>query len=445
MGHARSAIAGAAFSVVWLAGAAVCGRAGHAAGRDRTAAMASVAGGPAPATDFLVAAGDSTFWVTTGARGVRLRGSPLILARFGGRFYELYVTDDDRSYYDAVFTGQRVYRRDLERGDSVAVVEDTAVAGAARMYAATHPHDTPLDSDEDVADSPSMSVTSDVDILNAYGAYLSFEYHGARAGRAAPESGGGSGEQVRRGVVDLRSGRGATVAEIFGARGGDSVLALGRRAYAAALDSVHVREAQSDDRARLAGKSLVDFAFDPTSFFLTDVDREPAVAFFVPGRGAQGGRSLGLPAMRAPAPDWWVEERALLPAAGRGADSAADVWPHPPNVLVAHYDSAGMARLVLVDATRREWPIGRLPTPVRRVYWLDGPTFDPAMRRALVRAFDESALYSDDARAASRRVRSAPPLVHLAGATTRRPQHRRSGRRTLRRAPAHRALHTPRR
>jgi hypothetical protein len=419
MGHVRSATAGAALSVVCVAGAAACTRAGHETRRDHDTTLASAARGPAPGSDFLIAAGDSTFWVTTGSRGVRVRGSPLILARFGGRFYELYVTDDDRSYYDAVFTGQRVYRRDLERGDSMAVVEDTAVALAAAAYAAAHPNEAPLDSDEDVADNPSLSVTSDVDILNAYGPYLSFEYHGARAGRAVPDS-GESGEEVRRGVVDLRSGRTVTVRALFGPRGGDSVLALGRRAYAAALDSVRVREAQSDDRARLAGKSLVDFAFDPASFFLTDIDREPAVAFFVPGRGAQGGRSLGLPPMHAPAPDWWIDERALLPAVGRGPDSTADVWPHPPNVLIARYDSAGMARLALVDATRREWPIGRLPTPVRRVYWLDDPTFDPAMRRALIRAFDESALYSDDARAASRHVRSARPLIHLARADTRR-------------------------
>jgi hypothetical protein len=34
-----------------------------------------------------------------------------------GRFYELNVTDDDRSYGDAVLVGQRVYRRDLENDD----------------------------------------------------------------------------------------------------------------------------------------------------------------------------------------------------------------------------------------------------------------------------------------------------------------------------------------
>ncbi len=422
MGHVRSAIAGAAPFAVWVAGASACTRAGPETWRAHDTRMAAAAAGPAPATDFLIAAGDSTFWVTTGPRGVRVRGSPLILARFGGRFYELYVTDDDRSYYDAVFTGQRVYRRDLERGDSVVVVEDTAVALAAKAYAATHPNEAPLDSDEDVADNPSMSVTSDVDILNAYGPYLSFEYHGARAGRGAPDS-SDSGEEVRRGVVDLRSGHSATVRAIFGVRGGDSVLALGRSAYQAALDSVHVRESQSDDRARLAGKSLADFAFDPGSFFLTDIDREPAVAFFVPGRGTQGGRSLGLPPMRAPAPDWWLDERPLLPALGRGPDSTADVWPHARNVLVARYDSAGMARLVLVDATRREWPIGRLPTPLRRVYWLDNPSFDPAMRRALVRAFDESALYSDDARAATRRARPARAMIRFARAGPAR-QHR---------------------
>src|SRR5688572_21915473 len=87
-----------------------------------------------PASEFLVAAGDSTFWIRTGQGGVTVRGAPLALARFEGRFYELYVTDDDRSYYDAVMVGQRLYRRDLITGDSSAVVEDTAVAKLAMAY-----------------------------------------------------------------------------------------------------------------------------------------------------------------------------------------------------------------------------------------------------------------------------------------------------------------------
>ena len=93
---------------------------------------------PPPAAEFLLAAGDSTYWVTSGAAGARVRGAPLTLARYGGRFYEVYVGDDDRSFYDAVFVGQRIFRRDLLAGDSLQVYVDSGVAAAARRYGAAH-------------------------------------------------------------------------------------------------------------------------------------------------------------------------------------------------------------------------------------------------------------------------------------------------------------------
>src|SRR5918997_278418 len=74
--------------------------------------------GPPPTAEFLVSAGDSTYWIRTDTTGVRVRGSPILLARYGGQFYEVYVTDDDRSFRDAAFVGQRIYRRDLVTGDA---------------------------------------------------------------------------------------------------------------------------------------------------------------------------------------------------------------------------------------------------------------------------------------------------------------------------------------
>src|SRR4051812_6217391 len=85
-----------------------------------------------PAADFVLAAGDSSYWVTSDHGTVRMRGAPLELARVDGRFYELYVEDDDRSFEDAVLVGQRVYRRDLVSGDSLLVYEDTIVPHLAR-------------------------------------------------------------------------------------------------------------------------------------------------------------------------------------------------------------------------------------------------------------------------------------------------------------------------
>src|ERR671915_677676 len=83
---------------------------------------------PPPASEFLVSAGDSTYWVRTDTTGVRVRGSPILLARYGGQFYEVYVTDDDRSFADATFVGQRIYRRSLVSGDSTLVFEDSVVS-----------------------------------------------------------------------------------------------------------------------------------------------------------------------------------------------------------------------------------------------------------------------------------------------------------------------------
>src|SRR3954465_15301765 len=80
-----------------------------------------------PPAEFLVSASDATYWVQSGARGFHIRRSPLILARTAGKFYEVYVEEVDRSYADALFTGERVYRRELSSGDSAMIFEDTAV------------------------------------------------------------------------------------------------------------------------------------------------------------------------------------------------------------------------------------------------------------------------------------------------------------------------------
>src|ERR1043165_4034189 len=113
---------------------------------------------PAPAAEFLVSAEDSTFWVTSGDSGVQVRGSPILLARYGGRFYEVYAADDDYSFENALFVGQRLYRRDILSGDSVLVYADTAVPALALRYARAHPDERRLGPDEDVEpDAPTSS------------------------------------------------------------------------------------------------------------------------------------------------------------------------------------------------------------------------------------------------------------------------------------------------
>jgi len=119
-----------------------------------------------------VTAGDSAFWVSTNAGRLRVRRAPLTLANLAGRFYELYVTDDDRSYFDALLIGQHIYRRDLISGDSLQVFEDRRVSAIARRYAASHPKERPLDEDEDGSDDPHTVATSEAELLEVVGPWL---------------------------------------------------------------------------------------------------------------------------------------------------------------------------------------------------------------------------------------------------------------------------------
>lgn len=363
---------------------------------------------PPPATEFLLGAGDSTFWVRTGRDGVHVRGAPLMLARYNGRFYEIYVADDDRSYTNAVFVGQRIYRRDLVSGDSVSVFEDTTVGRAAARYAARHPDDTPLEPDEDAADDPTSSVTGEVDVLDLHGPFLSFQYHGSLNGEA------GSGETERHGVLDLRSvassKSAAALRTVLGVAGADRIAAAGRRRLGVLRDSVRSLMDSGDEGERRGAHALIGgaFAFDPGSFTLSDRDRSLSVTFIVPGHGATGtGRFLALDPMPVTSvlPAWWREVRPTLPT----GDSSMVVWTHGHLDVVARYDTiANDIQLALRDSTKHEWPVAHVPSPAHRVFWLDGSSADLGTRRALLRAFDESALYSDDARSVRYERRPLP-------------------------------------
>jgi hypothetical protein len=362
---------------------------------------------PPPATEFLLGAGDSTFWVRTGRDGVHVRGAPLVLARYNGRFYEIYVADDDRSYTNAVFVGQRIYRRDLVSGDSASVFEDTTVGRAAARYATRHPDDTPLLPDEDAADNPASSVTGEVDVLDIHGPFLSFQYHGSLNGEA------GTGETVRHGVLDLRSVGSskstASLRTVLGAAGSDQVLAAGRHRFGVVRDSVRSLMDSGDEGERRGAHALTGgaFVFDPASFTLGDRDRALAVTFSVPGHGATGsGRYLTLDPIpvNGALPAWWHDVPPTLPT----GDSTTVVWKGGRVDLIARYDTITEdVQLALRDSAKHEWPVAHVPSPAHRVFWLDGSSADLTTRRALLRAFDESALYSDDARSVRYEVR--PP------------------------------------
>jgi hypothetical protein len=157
-----------------------------------------------PDAEFLVATADSTFWVHSGERGIRIQAVPMTLAHFGGRFHEVFIADVDRSFDDAVFTGERVYVRDLQSGDSSLVYDDTAIVMMAARHARSSPDATPLAGDDDTPTDPEISASGETDVLEVRGAYALLEH------RSAYEMPGGAQHDTVRTVVDLRTGAAAT-------------------------------------------------------------------------------------------------------------------------------------------------------------------------------------------------------------------------------------------
>jgi hypothetical protein len=345
-----------------------------------------------------------------------MRRAPLTLAKLGGRFYELYVADDDRSYFDALLIGQRIYRRDLVSGDSLQVFEDRRVSAIARRYAASHPEERPLDEDEDGSDDPHTVATSEAELLEVVGPWLSFAQHTDIDIANIEDS-----HVVRHEVIDLRDGSAGTLLRAFGDTAARRIVADGRAAYRVVIDSVRRSRSAS---GRRAARAIDAFRFDSTSFAIVDIDGHPMVGFFVPGQGTSGGGlALALPHVRAPEPPWWSEVAETVPRLG--VDSTSEVWVGPSYDVIARYDTTGdFATLVLRDSSRREWNVGRVPTPARRVYRFDVPQLDTATRRGLARAFDESTLYSGAARTVTGPPRHRSPVIRASWGGVRPFAHR---------------------
>ena len=343
-----------------------------------------------------MAAGDSTFWITTGAKGITVRGAPLALARLEGRLYELYVTDDDRSYYDAVMVGQRLYRRDLITGDSAAVIEDTTVARLATAYAASHPDERRLEPHEEASDDPEVYATADLEIVAVHGPYLSFEHH---SDIGLPD--GSEIHSIRRGVVDLRSRETPKVEDLFGRAEARRVVDEARRTFADGIDSLL---ASTDPGAQDVGSVIRDLRFDPASFSIARVGNEPAVAFLVPGEGDWAIEfAFPMSPIRVRAPAWWSGIRPMLPNSPESEiDESWDREGAMPGVTARLDTAERIVTLVVRDSAQREWKAARVPPPVEWILWLDVPPLDSAARRGLKRAFDEAALYSDDTRIVGR-------------------------------------------
>lgn len=355
-----------------------------------TAACTRHEGDEAPRAEFLLAAGDSTYWIENRGPGLKLRGSPMVIARVDNRFVELYVVDEDQSYENALFIGQRLFQRDLITGDSVQVFRDTIVPRLAELYERRNPEARRLEPDEDPVEEPAVSASAEVSVLAVHGPFLSLEYHVDTAG-----VGDDSWHMTRHLVLDMRTGRPVTLIDVLGQEASTSVLARGRTLFRETADSVR-RDRRPE--AQRAARALGRFRFDPTSFSLAAPNSTLMVAFSAPGQGA-GGEGFVLPLRPLPVaePAWWVEAREALASSTRERE---EHWKRAGYTVRAVYDTAAPVRLSLLDSTGREFDIGLLSAPIHRIYWLDTPPIDRVQRNALTRAFNEAAMYDETARTA---------------------------------------------
>ena len=171
-------------------------------------ALSSLLGGcalpppPPPEAEFLVSAGDQTYWVRSDNSGLRIRGSPLILARTGGRYYEIFVSEIDRSFPKALFSGERVFRRELATGDSTVIYDDTTIVKMSDAYHQQHPRARLLGPDDDPDDDVDVSAVGETDVLNVLGPYVALEHRTSI--ERADDTGG---DDTTRAVIDLRTGK----------------------------------------------------------------------------------------------------------------------------------------------------------------------------------------------------------------------------------------------
>lgn len=347
---------------------------------------------PAPHAEFVIAAADSAFWVRSDVDGIRVRSAQLMLTQVGGRFSELYVADVDQSFYDAVYVGQRLFKRDLVTGDSMVLFADTLMPVLARAYAAANPDERPLSPDEEGNENPRTIATAELIVLDAHGPWLSFEYR-----TDIDVIGGPSAHGSRRGVLDLRTGALASLEALLGPAAARAVIAQGRDRWRVATDSLSVVAADHglDPRVELQG-----LAFDPRSFILGVVDREPVIRFSITQSAARNAAaSYELEPIPIDPPAWWAEVRATF-AVEESPDEHA--WLRDDFTLVAKDASQRSARVafLLRDDAGSEWRLGSVPAPVLRVMWI-ADSLAPGTRAALTKAFHQSAFQSGGVHIAS--------------------------------------------
>ena len=294
--------------------------------------------------------------------------------RRGDRPDEPCVVDRDLSFTGADLVGQRVYRRDLQSGDSVLVYTDSLVPALARQYARAHPSDHRLGAEEEPDQEPILRATATLDLGGAHGRFVSFSLHTDVEREGAP-----LWHTSRRGVIDLRTGHAATVSDVVGASAADV-----ERQRDSALKTLRL------GRTRL----------DPGSFSIATSAGGPAITYVLPGAGeGDAGQVLALDPIGFAQPAWWHDVASSLPMTS--SSGSRDVWTHGAYSVVVRYDMTGSAQLTIRDSTSREWPVGPVSAPATHIFWLDAPHVDGRTRNALSRAFDEAAGYGSDTKVAS--------------------------------------------
>lgn len=360
---------------------------------------------PRRLVECLVVTADSTFWLTSGRNVAQARGAPMLLARVDGRFKELYVVDDDQSFYDAVFVGYRLYARDLVRGDSVELRRDSAVAALAASYAATHPDERRLGPDDAENDDAAIRATSDLEILGVHGPYVSYEHHTDVDAR--DETLARHVHEYRRGVLDARGGGRETVASLFGAAAAETLAPAARREWQTIRDTVFAMAARpGSGRAR---RTIAAYSFDPSSFTIGSSGATPLVVFAVPASGTDPDLDpVELPGRPVAAPAWWplaAAELSVLPGEG-------GTWVRDRDTLRVRVERGSRTwTIALRHGDGVETTVARVSSAVERVIWLE-PDLAREVRGALARAFAEAGDHEGDRQIAT--LDPADPPLHLA-------------------------------
>ncbi len=391
-----------------------------------------------PAAEFLFAAGDSTYWVRSGAEGIRVRSAPILLTQVDGKFYEVFIAEDGAEYEDASFASSRLWSRELTSTDSLMLFDDSTVMREAAIWKKRHPRALPINiDDEDIPADPSTIVHEEIEIVDVHGPWLTF-----RQVLDIDIDGGTQHRHVgRRAVVDVRTGALATLRTLFGDTVARNVTVAGRASLAQLVDSIR---SVGDERAEMARETLDSFRFDSTSFGVSDIDRAPAVAFLIPGASADGeALAIYLPPIAVAAPSWWESVRATLPE--WTADSSRVRWIRPGYEVAATPSADGESlALVLTSGARLstgEWPIATVAAPAYQLIALDSPTVTAEFREALARAFDASAALDGLVQRASLHLGAWPPIFRrpLRQMRTRPCASRTSVATSLRSLPSHSA------